>query len=75
VQAVEREGGVQDEAGLQELDLPELPLVVLLRVGELGRLQLPEELQWEDDGIGPLSYLCKSINQQNQSHRSVHERD
>jgi hypothetical protein len=62
VQAVERERGVQDEAGLQELDLPELPLVVLLRVGELRRLELPEELQWEDDGIGPPSNLWKSIN-------------
>ena len=57
MEAVEGEGRVQDETGLQELDLPELPLVVLLRVGELGRLQLPEELQWEDDGIGPPSNL------------------
>lgn len=45
VEAVQREGRVVDEARLQELELPALPLVVLAAVGEVGQLQLPEELE------------------------------
>lgn len=67
----EQDGGVEDEARLAELYLEDLPLVVLGVVGKVWQLELPQQLQWQDDRLSSSAYMhCHQVHPFRKNHQT-----